>query len=252
MFADTHVHFHFPEFDADREQAIQAARQAGVELFINVGTDVKSSEASLKLAQQYPDFYASAGLHPHEASQSTPAMMQQFEKMLSHPRVVAIGEVGLDFFRDHSPQDKQIQVFKDFIRLHKKTGKPLIMHCRDAYEKLIEILKSDCPARGAIHCFSSDRPMMQKLADMGLYISFAGPLTYKKNDALREACRHCPIDQLLFETDAPFLPPQSKRGQRNESKYMIETLQVAAKLRGMSLQELGEKTTANARKILAL
>ena len=251
-FTDTHVHFHFPDYDSDREQTIAAARNAGVDLFINVGTDVPSSQKSLELAEKFPDFYASAGVHPHDAQTVTLELLREIEILLKHPRVVAVGEVGLDFFRDHSPQDKQIEVFRHFIRVHHQIKKPMIIHCRDAYEKLMEVVKSEGGARGVMHCYSSDRPTMEKLIAMGFFISFAGPLTYKKNDDLREACKACPLDRLLLETDAPFLPPQSRRGKRNESAFLIETAQTAAQLHGLSLEELGNHTTANARKVFGI
>lgn len=252
MFTDTHVHFHFPEFDQDRGQTIESARQAGVELFINVGTDVESSKKSLALAEQYPDFYASAGIHPHDAQHADPKSLQDIEKILRHPRVVAIGEVGLDFFRDHSPREKQIEVFRHFLKLHHKIKKPMIIHCREAYAEMLQILKEEKVSQGIMHCFSSDRATMEKFIEMGFYISFAGPLTYKNNDALREACRVCPRQRLLLETDAPFLPPQGQRGKRNESAFLLETARKAADLHGLSLEEVGRITTANAKAVLRL
>jgi TatD DNase family protein len=251
-FTDTHVHFHFPDYDADRAKTIDAARQAGVELFINVGTDIESSRKSLALAEEFPDFYASAGIHPHDAHVADPAMLQEIEKILQHPRMVAIGEVGLDFFRDHSPRVKQEEVFRHFLKLHHKIKKPMIIHCRDAYEDMHCMLKEENVHHGIMHCFSSDRAAMEKFVEMGFHISFAGPLTYKKNDALREACKACPKDRLLLETDAPFLPPQSMRGKRNESAYLLEIARTAAELHQVSLEELGKITTANAKKVLKL
>lgn len=251
-FADTHVHFHFPEFEEDRENAIEAARAAGIELFINVGTNVDSSRKSLEFSEKYPGFYAAAGIHPNDAITATPGTMKQIEELLKHPKMVAIGEIGLDYYRDHSPKDVQKKVLDDFLALHKKIHKPLIIHCRDAYGDLLEIFKREKISKGIMHCFSSDRPTMEEFVEQGFYISFAGPLTYKKNDALREACKACPIDRLLFETDAPFLPPQSKRGKRNETLYMMETFQTGAELHGLSLEELGRITTENARRVLGI
>jgi len=220
-FVDTHVHLNFPDYDADREEVIQRARQAGVEIFINVGTDVETSRASVKLAEEYDFVWASAGIHPHDAKDADPAAIQAIEDMLTHPRVIAVGEIGLDFFRDHSPRETQKEILKQFLGIHKVSGKPLILHCRDAYEDLAALLEEvHLPSyRGVMHCFSSDRKTMEKFLEFGLHISFAGPLTYKKNDPLREACAACPLDRLLLETDAPFLPPQSKRGKRNESGF---------------------------------
>lgn len=253
-FVDTHVHFHFPDYNEDREKTIQKAREAGIETFINVGTDVPSSKASLDLASQYDFFYATAGVHPHDAKDANAQVIQELAELLKHPRMVAIGEIGLDFFRDHSPHQKQREVMIQFIELQKTVKKPFVLHCRDAYEELIQLFKTESapPYQGIIHCFSSNAEIMKRLLDLGFYISFAGPLTYKKNDELRAACKVCPADRLLLETDAPFLPPQSKRGQRNESSYLIETAQVVAELQGVSLEELGVRTTQNARVVFEL
>ena len=206
------------------------------------------------MQEQDPAFYATAGIHPHDAKEGTPEELSKIEKLLNHPRMVAIGEVGLDFFRNLSTEEKQIEVHRHFFKLHKKTGKPLVIHCRDAYEKFIDLVKEELkpPVSGLMHCYSSDKETMLKLLDLGFYISFAGPLTYKKNDALREACEACPMDRLLFETDAPYLAPQAFRGKRNESSYLIETAKVAAGLHHVSLDELGHQTTANAKKVFRL
>lgn len=251
-FADTHVHFHFPDYDKDRLQVMNQARQAGVKLFINVGTDVPSSQASLKLAEENSDVYATAGVHPHDAKDAAPEIMREIEKLLAHPRMVAVGEVGLDYYHNHSPKEVQIKIFREFIQMHRRLGKTLVIHCRDAYDDMHQILKEEKAQSGIMHCFSSDKPTMEKFLDLGFYISFAGPLTYKKNDALREAAKACPIDRLLLETDAPFLPPQSKRGKRNESGYLVETAATAAELHGLSLDVFGEKTSQNARKAFHL
>src|SRR3990167_145063 len=212
--ADSHVHLHFPDYDADREAVIESACRAGVELFINVGTDLASSEQSIELGRKYPFIYATAGIHPHDSTKADEPTLAAIRKLLTNERIVAIGEVGLDFYRDHSPREQQIKVFRRFLDFHRQTGKPLVLHCRDAYDEMYEILSSelDPPCSGVMHCFSSDTTDMKRFVDLGFYISFAGPLTYKKNDVLREACADCPPDRLLLETDGPFLPPQTRRG----------------------------------------
>ena len=252
-FVDTHVHLHFPDYDEDQPNVIKQAREAGVECFINIGTDVTTSEQSLALAEEHEFIYAAAGIHPHDAKDADEKALADIEKLLKHPRMVAIGEVGLDFYRDHSPKERQVEVLNHFLKLQAKIQKPLVIHCRDAYEELLQIFKKQSgPLHGVIHCFSSNKAVMGQFVELGFYISFAGPLTYKKNDELREACKACPIDRLLLETDAPFLPPQSRRGKRNESAYMLETAEVAAKLHNLSLEELGQQTTENARKVFRL
>ncbi|MBI3313501.1 MAG: TatD family hydrolase [Candidatus Omnitrophica bacterium] len=253
-FVDTHVHLHFPDFDQDREEVIKRAQNSGVDFFINVGTDVKSSRSSLKLSEQYPNVRATAGIHPHDAKDATEEDFRELEEILQAKQMVAVGEVGLDFYRDHSPKEKQKEVLRRFIAIHQKVKKPLVLHCRDAYQDLMELLKQEMnpPYQGVMHCFSSDKDTLLRFVDLGFYISFAGPLTYKKNDSLREACKACPADRLLLETDAPFLPPQSMRGKRNESSLMIETAQVAAELQNVDLEVLANQTTKNARKVFGL
>ena len=247
-FIDTHVHLHFPEYENDRAEVIENARRAGVGTFINVGTDAASSRASLELAKAHDFIYAAAGIHPHDAKDADEKAVKEMEELFKNPKMAAIGEVGLDFFRDHSPRQKQEEIFRGFLDLHRITSKPLVIHCRDAYERMLEMLREELkpPVLGVMHCFSSDKITMKRFLDLGLFISFAGPLTYKKNDALREACKACPLDRLLLETDAPFLPPQTRRGQRNEPAWLLETAQTAAGLHGIPVEELGEKTSANA------
>jgi len=254
MFFDTHAHLHYADFEPDRDAMIQRAEIAGVSFFLNVGTDLASSQASLALAECHSNIWAAAGIHPHDAVKATEADFAAIESLMTHPRMVAVGEVGLDFYRDHSPVPIQRDVFRRFVEMALRVNKPLVIHCRDAYDALIEMLRDVQPTgyQGVIHCFSSDKQIMETLLSLGFYISFAGPLSYKKNDVLREACAACPQDRLLLETDAPFLPPQTLRGKRNESAYMLETAAVMAELHGLSLEKLAELTTANARRLFRL
>lgn len=253
-FVDTHVHLHFPDYDADREQVIKRSRQAGVQLFINVGTDVESSCQSVQLAQKHPFVYAAAGIHPHDAKDVHDDDFPQIERLLHESKVVAIGEVGLDFFRNLSTPEIQKKVLNRFLDLYRKTKKPLILHIRNAYKEMKEQIQSELgsDAQGIVHCFSSDKETMREFLDLGFYISFAGPLTYKKNDTLREAFRACPLDRVLLETDAPFLSPQSQRGKRNESGFMVETASVGAEVKKISLEELSIHTTTNAERVFRL
>ena len=253
-FTDTHVHFHFPDYDPDREETIQRSREAGIQLFINVGTDVKSSEKALKLAHRHEDVYATVGIHPHDVKDAREEDFHALERLLHESKAVAIGEVGLDFFRDLSPRQTQKKVLNRFFDLHRKTRKPLILHIRDAYPQMKEQIRAELspPVEGVVHCFSADKDIMKSFLDLGFYISFAGPLTYKKNDSLREAFQACPLERILLETDAPFLPPQSKRGKRNESAFLLETAQVGAEIKKMGLEELASQTTQNAKRLFRL
>lgn len=251
---DTHVHLHFQDYQEDRQKVIQRSREAGVELFINVGTDVESSKASIRLAHEHPFVYATAGIHPHDVKDAYEKDYEEMERLLHESKVVAIGEVGLDFFRNLSPPEIQKKALNHFFELHRKTKKPLVLHIRDAYREMKEQIEAELspPVRGVIHCFSSDSETMKGFLDLGFYISFAGPLTYKKNDVLRDAFKACPLDRLLLETDAPFLPPQSKRGKRNESSFLLETAQLGAELKRLSLEDLASVTTQNAKTLFAL
>ncbi|MDA9101414.1 TatD family hydrolase [Omnitrophica bacterium] len=248
---DTHVHLHFPDFDSDRTAMIERARRAGVEKFITVGTDLTTSRQALELAESHTDVFAAAGIHPHEAGVATEQDFQGMTEILKHPKVVALGEVGLDFFRNHSSREDQERIFRRFLKIHSETGKPLIIHCRDAYEHLEAVLRDELPmpVAGVMHCFSSDAKRALKFLEMGFYISFAGTLTYKKNDELREACAACPVEKLLVETDAPYLAPQPQRGKRNEPAFVAETLKEAARVKQMPAEQLGPIILDNARKL---
>ena len=250
-FVDTHIHLHFPQYDVDRPEMIRRAIEGGIGRFLNIGTDLEDSRKAIAIAEEYPEVYAAVGFHPHETKHARAPELAELAKLIAHPKVVAIGEVGLDYFHDHSPRDVQEKLLRIFLDWYDEHQKPLIIHCRDAYEDLLRIFREHgkAPYRGTLHCYSSDASTMKKYLDLGFHIAFGGALTYKKNDALREACALCPKDRLLLETDAPYLPPQSKRGQRNEPLYMIETAQCAAGLHGMSLEQMAELTTANAQKL---
>lgn len=250
---DTHLHLHFPQYDADRAAVIERALAGGFRYFLNIGTGLDDSRKAIAVAEQYPRVYAAIGYHPHETKAANPSDLAELAKLLKHPKVVAIGEVGLDFFHDHSPREVQEQIFRTFLDWYRGSGKPLILHCRDAYDLLLGILKETAsPYRGVLHCFSSNAATMKKFVDLGFHIAFGGALTYKKNDGLREACRACPPERLLLETDAPYLAPQSRRGERNEPLYMVETAECAAGLHGMGLEAMAERTTLNAVKLFGL
>ncbi len=253
-FIDTHVHLHFPEYDADRDEVLARARENDVTGFITVGTGIESTQAALDLAGRFDSVWVAGGIHPHDAQAGRESDLGIFRGLLSHPRMVAIGEIGLDFFRNLSPREDQISLFRKFLDLYREVRKPLVIHCRDAYEDLLRVL-GEClvpPYEGVMHCFSSDAAMMKRFLDAGFHISFAGALTYKKNQVLREACRACPLDRLLLETDGPYLAPEPRRGKRNEPAWLIETAKTAAQLHGVALEELGRRTTANAGKLFRL
>ena len=248
---DTHIHLHFPQYDADRREVIERAIRGGVTSFLNIGTDLENSRKAIAVADEYAQVYAAVGYHPHETKHAQEGDLVELSKLISHPKVLAIGEVGLDYFHEHSPRDVQAKLLLTFLAWYDQYRKPLIIHCRDAYADLLHILRDHgrAPYRGTLHCYSSDAVTMKEFAGLGFHISFGGALTYKKNEALREACAQCPKDRLLLETDAPYLAPQSMRGKRNEPLYMVETAECVAKLHGMSLAALADLTTTNAQKL---
>lgn len=248
---DTHCHLYFDDFNEDREDVYARAQVAGIEKLVHIGIDLESTQKALAYAEKYDFIYATAGVHPNDTAEVSNEDIQAIEKILEHPRVVGIGEIGLDFFRDSSTQAAQEKTLVRFLEIYRRVQKPLIFHCRDAFKRLAELLQESgqAPYKGLIHCFTGDQASMQTFLDLGFHISFSGILTYKRNDELREACRACPLDRLLLETDAPYLSPQSKRGKRNESAFMVETAQAAADVHGISLEEMALKTTENAHQL---
>ncbi len=251
---DTHAHLHFDAFDADRDATIQRARDAGVEHFVNVGTTLEDSRRAVALSGACAGAYATVGVHPHDAAAFDGSMASTFEDLARHPRVRAIGEVGLDFYRNLSPAEQQRDVFAFFLELAARMGHPVVIHAREAFGEVFALLRSAKrrPGSGVLHCFGGTSEDLRTGLDLGLFVSFAGNVTYKKNDALRACARLVPNDRLLVETDAPFLAPQAKRGSRNEPAFMTETLACLAEVRGVPAEELAILTTANARRLFRM
>jgi TatD DNase family protein len=251
---DTHAHLHFPEFDADREAMLERARVSGVRRMLTIGTDVETSQASIALAAREADVWATVGIHPHDAAEADAAALAEIERLASEPRVVAVGEIGLDYFRDLSPREDQHRAFRALIGIARRAGKPVVIHCRDAHEDTLAILAEERVAdvRGIMHCFSGDVAIARRCLDLGLLISLAGPVTYPNARSLPEVARFVPGDRLVVETDCPFLPPQGYRGKRNEPAYLSITATRVAELRGETIDGLAARTTANARALLGI
>ena len=249
---DTHAHLHFPEFDADRDAMLARARAAGVRRMVTIGTDAETTRAALAVAEREADVWATAGVHPHDAGESDEAALAEVEALAGQPRVVAIGEIGLDFFRNLSPREAQERVFRRFIGLARRLGKPVVVHCRDAHAEVLTILSEERVADvgGIMHCFSGDVQIARRCLDLGLVISLAGPVTYPNARALPDVARFVPADRLVIETDCPFLPPQGYRGKRNEPAYLALTATRVAELRGEPLEALARRTSDNARRLL--
>lgn len=248
---DTHAHLHVPEFAEDLAAVLERARAAGVQRLVTIGTDVETTLAALALAEREEGVWATAGIHPHDAAAADEAAFAAIERLAGHPRVVAIGEIGLDFFRNFSPPDVQARTFRRLLGLARRLGKPAVMHCRDAHAETLAILEEERVSEvgGIMHCFSGDVAIARRCLDVGLLISLAGPVTYPNARALPDVARFVPADRLVVETDCPFLPPQGQRGRRNEPAYLALTAARVAELRGESLATLGPRMSANAQRL---
>ena len=252
---DTHAHLDFSRFDADREAVVERARAAGVAAIVNVGTDLASSQRAVRLAEQYDGIYAAVGVHPHDAKKLDGATLAELRELAQHPRVVAVGEIGLDFYRDLSPRDVQRRAFQAQLAWAAKLRKPVVIHDRDAHGEILEVLSDWAAGQGqsplagrlgVLHTFSGDLAMAGQAIDLGFYLSISGPVTYKNARQLPDIVRALPIDRLLVETDCPFLAPHPHRGKRNEPAYVRLVAERIAELKGMSLDALARATTANA------
>jgi TatD DNase family protein len=254
VLVDTHAHLHDPAFDADRPAVLARARAAGVAGFLTIGTDVATSEAAVALAAAEPDVYAAVGIHPHDARTADAGALARIAALAAGPKVVAIGEIGLDYYRDHSPRDAQHGALVTQLELAVRLGKPVLLHCREAHQDLLDVCGAAGLAAvgGILHCFSGDLAVARRGLDLGLLISIAGPVTYPSARRLGEVVRLVPLDRLVVETDCPYLPPQPWRGQRNEPAYLPVTAARVAELQGRPLAEVVAATTENAARLLAL
>jgi len=251
---DTHAHVHDAKFDADRAAVIDRAHSAEVTTMITVGCDVADSFRALECAREYR-IYSSVGIHPHEAKDAPPDIPSVFEIFLRDPRVVAIGEAGLDYYYDHSPRDVQRRVLREQLVLAREAGFPFIFHQRDAFDDFLAILRDhwEQPMRGVVHCFTGDAAQAQTLTDeFGLYLGIGGVLTFKTAEALREAVRAVGLRSLVLETDCPYLAPIPHRGERNEPAYVTLTAARLAEVLDRGVDEVVSVTDANARNLFSL
>lgn len=250
---DTHCHLEMAEFDEDRDAVIQRAKEAGIDAVITVGSDLKGNIGSLRLSEKYDFIYSSVGIHPHDAKDFTEEVYKKVRGWAaSSSKIVAIGETGLDYHYDNSPRDIQKEVFKKHLLLAKELELPVIIHSREAKKDTLEILRDSGINRGVLHCFSGDMDMAEKAMEMGLYISIAGPVTFKNAKKLRETAEAIPDDYLLIETDAPYLTPEPFRGRRNEPSFLVNTAQKIAELRKVSLEDIARITTLNAKRLFRI
>jgi TatD DNase family protein len=253
-FIDTHAHLYDEAFDKDRDEVINRYREAGGTELICVAFDMDSIPRAIALAEKYWFIYASVGVHPHDAGDVPPDYLDLLADFARHPKVVALGEMGLDYYRDLSPREIQRNVFVEQLNLAKESGKPIIIHDRDAHGDLLDILRREGvgDAGGVMHCFSGSWEMARECMEMGLYISLAGPVTFKNARKAKEVAVNVPLDRLLIETDCPYLAPEPRRGMRNEPAYVKYVAACIAELRGITPSELAAVAGANAKRLFNL
>lgn len=257
ILIDSHAHLEFEEFDADREQVIERARAAGLEtlLAIGSGSGPHALRVGIELAEKHDWMYSTVGIHPHEARLATEDHYARLRELAQHPRVVAWGEIGLDYHYDHSPRDAQMRVFRHQLELAREAALPVVIHCREAWEDVLRILEADWKLTGfggVLHCFTGTLADARRALEMGFLISFAGNLTYPKAGNLREVAKVLPADCILIETDSPFLAPQAFRGKRNEPAYVAEVARTLGEVRGTTAEGAAQLTANNFRRFFRL
>ena len=260
MLIDTHAHLDFRQFDDDRNAVLDRAWQAGIAAIITIGIDLKTSRAAVALAEAHERVFATVGFHPHDAKTADDAALVELRDLARHSRVVAIGEMGLDFYRDRSPRDVQRRVFRRQLQIAAELGKPVVVHGREAHADTLEILRqwiaesqmTFSEYRGVLHCFSGNLALAQAVIELGFFIGVDGPITYRNAHKLPDIVKALPLDRLLVETDAPFLTPHPHRGQRNEPAYVRLVAEKIADTKNLPLEEVAQATTANAKALFQL
>ena len=255
---DSHAHLEMDQFDGDRAAMLDRARAAGVETLLAIGSGTSPTDrldAAIPFAEQHDWIYATVGIHPHDAAAATNEHFARLEELAQHPRVIAWGEMGLDYYRDHSPRELQQDVFRRQLALARAGKRPVVIHCRDAWEDCLAILEQDWGSSGLggiFHCFTATVAEARRGLDMGFLVSFAGNVTYPKMQHLRDVAREIPLENLLTETDSPFLPPQGWRGKRNEPAYVVEVARALGNVRDLAPEEVASTTAANFRRFFGL
>ncbi|MPT24955.1 MAG: TatD family deoxyribonuclease [Starkeya sp.] len=248
MIVDSHCHLDFPDFAAELDDVVARARAAGVGRLVTIGTRVRRSGEVRAIAERFDDVFCSVGTHPHNAGEEADVTLDEILAAADHPKVVAIGEAGLDYHYDTAPRDAQAAGFRRHIEAARRTGLPLVIHARDADEDVAAILEEES-GKGAfgfvLHCFTAGPDLARRAVALGGYVSFSGILTFKSSAPLREIAASLPADRVLVETDAPYLAPNSRRGKRNEPSYVVETARILAEARGVSFDEIAALTTQN-------
>ncbi|MBU0681490.1 MAG: TatD family hydrolase [Proteobacteria bacterium] len=247
QLVDSHCHLDMAAYAEDCLEVISRSRQAGVETIFSIGIDLESSKTAAELATRHENIYATVGIHPHHAEEAGAAVYDALTELTASPKVIGIGEIGLDLFKDYAPVAIQTKVFKEQLELAKSLKLPVIIHDRDAHDTIIDILieSGPHPAGGVIHCFSGDKNVARRFLDLDFHLSIPGVVTFKKATELQEAAAFIPLDRMLVETDGPFLAPEPWRGKRNEPAYTLYTAEKIAQLKGISLDDVARQTTKN-------
>jgi TatD DNase family protein len=256
MLIDSHAHIQSKEYAGEVEAVIARAREAGVEKIIAVGGagDMSSNTEAIALAKTFPDIYATVGMHPHDAKDVGANELKKLKELAADPKVVAVGETGLDYYYDNSPREVQRRVFAEFIHLARETGLPIVVHERDAAHDVADLLRAEGAGklRGVIHCFTGNYEAACAYLDLGFYISFTGIITFKNAEALRDVVRKVPLERIFVETDSPYLTPVPYRGRRNEPAYVRYVAETVARLKELSLEEVARVTTQNVQELFSI
>ncbi|HPM71016.1 MAG TPA: TatD family hydrolase [Smithellaceae bacterium] len=252
MLIDSHAHLEMEQFDNDRQEVIERACLAGVEYIITVGTNPAFGEKAISIAKQYKNIFVSLGIHPHEAATADDKSLAQMADFARQPEVVAYGEIGLDFFRNLSPREKQIEVFSRQLEIARDLSLPVVIHDRDAHEQVLQLVRSSGVQRGVFHCFSGDYALAQKCLDLGFYLSIPGTVTFDKAVKISDVVKKVPLEFLLLETDCPFLAPVPYRGRRNEPSFIIHTAKKVAQIKSLRWEDVADTTTRNALNLFRL
>jgi len=252
MLIDSHAHLEMKEFDSDRREVIERAGLAGVDCIITVGTNLGLSRKALSIARQFENIYATIGVHPHDVARAGDKTFDDLRELARDPKVVAYGEIGLDYFRNISPQEKQIEMFARQLELARELNLPVIIHDRDAHDRTLAMVKSSGIRSGVFHCFSGDWAMARQCIDLGFYISVPGVVTFEKSKVLQEVVRQAPLDSILLETDCPYLTPVPHRGKRNEPAFIIHTAKKVGEIKGMAWEEVADRAAVNTRNLFRM
>ena len=253
MFIDSHAHIQLDRFDSDRSVVIERAKNSQVSIILVVGFDISTSHLAVELADRYDHIYATVGLHPHDAKRFTPQTLREIALLAEHPKVVALGEMGLDYHRNLSPKSVQKRVFKEQLDLATQLDLPIVVHNRNAFDDILSILENHSQLTGGVlHCFSENTKSMDRVIDVGFHIGIGGPVTYKKSQDLKQVVKVMPADSFLIETDCPWLAPQLRRGKRNEPAYITEIATKIAELRQVTIESVGQTSSQNFRKLFSI